>query len=110
MNILVNAGQSIEKEGKISVTTSADDNWLKIEISDNGSGIPEGIRERVFEPFFTTKDVGKGTGLGMSISYEIVKKHGGEIRLDSEVGRGSCFTILLPLECATDEASCEEAP
>jgi len=102
LNILVNAGQAIEEDGLVVVTTSVGDGMLKIEISDNGSGIPEDIRERIFEPFFTTKEVGKGTGLGMSISYEIIQKHGGEIRLESTVGQGSCFTILLPLKSSAD--------
>ncbi len=97
MNILVNAAQAIESSGEIVVTTSVVDDRLKIEISDNGTGIPEEIREQIFEPFFTTKEVGQGTGLGMSISYEIIQKHGGEILLDSEVGKGSCFTIFLPV-------------
>ncbi len=97
MNILINAAQAIDKGGMISVTTSVSGEMLKIEISDNGSGIPEDIRTKIFEPFFTTKEVGKGTGLGMSISYEIIKKHGGEILIESEIGKGSCFTILLPL-------------
>ncbi len=109
MNILVNAAQAIEKEGQIIVTTGVEREMLKIEISDNGSGIPAEIRDQIFEPFFTTKEVGKGTGLGMSISYEIIQKHGGEIQLESEVGRGTRFTIKLPLELsAAEEEKCED--
>ncbi len=96
MNILINAAQAIEAEGEIIVATSADDNWVQVEIKDNGAGIPEEIQARIFEPFFTTKKVGEGAGLGMSISYEIVKKHGGQIEMESKRGNGTTFRILLP--------------
>lgn len=98
LNILVNASHAIQKDGEIRVSTRADDRYLTIAVSDNGCGIPEEISSRIFEPFFTTKEVGKGTGLGMSISYEIVKKHGGEILIQSDVGKGTTFTIVLPLD------------
>jgi len=71
--------------------------WVKIIISDNGSGIPEHIREKIFQPFFTTKPAGQGTGLGLSLAYEIVEAHGGEIILDTQEGSGTTFTIKLPL-------------
>ncbi len=108
MNILINAVQAIDKGGMISVTTSVSGGMLKIEISDNGSGIPEDIRAKIFEPFFTTKEVGKGAGLGMSISYEIIQKHGGEILIESEIGKGSCFTVLLPLTQNNEAGPLEE--
>ena len=73
-----------------------DERFVYVAVADNGGGIPEEIRRRLFEPFFTTKDVGKGTGLGLSISYEIIKKHSGEILVESEVGVGTTFTIKLP--------------
>jgi two-component system, NtrC family, sensor kinase len=63
-----------------------------------GSGIADEHRAHIFEPFFTTKEVGKGTGLGLSISYNIVKKHGGDIAVESEVGKGTTFTVTLPLD------------
>ncbi|MCH8963235.1 MAG: two-component sensor histidine kinase, partial [Bacteroidetes bacterium] len=69
-----------------------------IRISDNGVGIPEEHLSKLFNPFFTTKPVGQGTGLGLSISYGIIQKHGGCIEVDSEVGRGTTFTIYLPIE------------
>ncbi len=97
MNLLVNAGHAIEKEGEIRIRTSNGGGEIKVEISDTGCGIPEEIRGRIFEPFFTTKEVGKGTGLGLSITYDIVKKHGGEIEVESEVGKGTAFTITLPV-------------
>lgn len=97
MNLLVNAGQAIEQQGEIQVTSWCnDDDWINIAISDNGQGIPAPVRARIFEPFFTTRDVGKGTGLGLSIAYDIIKEHGGEIRVDSCPGQGSTFTVRLP--------------
>lgn len=96
-NILVNAAQAIEKEGVIKIRSWLDDDVVKISFQDNGSGIAPENQEKIFEPFFTTKPVGEGTGLGMSISYEIVKKHGGDIHLDSVVGQGTTFTLSFPL-------------
>lgn len=96
-NILVNAAQAIEKEGVIKIRSWLDGDVVKISFQDNGSGIDPENQEKIFEPFFTTKPVGEGTGLGMSISYEIVKKHGGDIHLDSVVGQGTTFTLSFPL-------------
>ncbi|MDA3904363.1 MAG: ATP-binding protein [Desulfuromusa sp.] len=98
LNILVNAAQAIEEKGEIKIKTQAKDGNIVIAISDNGSGISEEIRDKIFEPFFTTKEVGKGTGLGMSVSYEIIKNHQGQIKVDSEAGQGTTFTIELPLD------------
>ncbi len=100
MNILVNAAQAIEGRGEINIATRACDGpdpAIEVRISDTGRGVaPENLR-RIFEPFFTTKPVGKGTGLGLHIAYDIIQKHGGRIDVASEVGRGSVFTITLPL-------------
>ena len=96
MNLLLNAAQSLPDEGKILIKCWADDGFIYVSIGDNGRGIPAEIRGRIFEPFFTTKDVGEGTGLGLSIAHEIVKKHDGFIRVESEVGKGSTFTVVLP--------------
>lgn len=104
MNLLLNAAQAIEGQGHIRVETSFDQGVIKVEISDNGPGIPAEIQQRIYEPFFTTKEVGQGTGLGLSICYDIIQRHGGEILLESEVGRGSCFTLLLPVERVVDDA------
>jgi signal transduction histidine kinase len=98
MNILVNAAQSIEKKGDIHVETRKSDGFVEIIIRDTGCGIPPENISRIFEPFFTTKDVGKGTGLGMNIAYNIVKKHDGTIDVDSELGQGTCFTIRIPID------------
>lgn len=97
MNILVNAAHAIEKQGEIFIKTWADNGYINISISDTGCGIPEDKIGRIFEPFFTTKEVGKGTGLGLSIAYDIINKHKGYIGVDSEVGKGTTFTIQIPI-------------
>lgn len=96
LNLLVNAGQAIVPPGEIVLRCWHDDAFVYASISDTGKGIPEGIRNRIFEPFFTTKEVGLGTGLGLSISYEIIKKHHGDILVESVVGAGTTFTVKLP--------------
>lgn len=97
LNLLVNAAQAIEKHGVICISTQDLGDMVQIDITDNGSGIPAENLKKIFEPFFTTKEVGKGTGLGMSISYEIIQKHGGDIQVASEVGQGTTFSITLPI-------------
>ena len=105
LNLLVNAAHALgETHGEITVHTEQDDESVLVKVSDTGCGMPEEVQRRIFEPFFTTKEVGKGTGLGLSISYDIIKKHGGEITIESEVGRGTTFTVRLPLELQ-EEAS-----
>ncbi len=98
MNLLVNAAHAIDTQGEITVRSWNDEGRIFVAISDTGCGIPEQQRARIFEPFFTTKAAGKGTGLGLSISNEIVRNHGGEIRVESEPGKGSTFTVSIPLE------------
>jgi len=98
MNLLVNAAHAISDQGKITVRSWSDTGNVFISVSDTGSGIPEEIQQRIFEPFFTTKEAGKGTGLGLSISYDIIRKHGGEIMLESKVDQGTTFTIRLPIK------------
>ncbi|MCL4457058.1 MAG: ATP-binding protein [Nitrospirae bacterium] len=97
MNILVNAAHAIEKQGEITIKTWHENNDIFVSISDTGHGIPADKINRIFEPFFTTKEVGKGTGLGLSIAYDIVKKHNGDIMVESEVGRGTTFTVKIPV-------------
>ncbi|GEM_PF-578729 len=97
MNLLVNAAQAIEQRGTISIKTYQRDGHLCVDITDTGKGIPEENIARIFEPFFTTKPVGEGTGLGLSVSHEIVKKHGGKIEVKSQVGAGTTFTVMLPV-------------
>lgn len=99
LNILVNASQAIEGEGiiRISVNTHAD-HFVQIHIKDNGCGIPAEIQDKIFDPFFTTKEVGSGTGLGLSVSYGIIKNHRGKIELNSQIGEGTEFIITLPID------------
>jgi signal transduction histidine kinase len=98
MNLLVNASQAIEKEGDIRIETRADDGYVEIKIGDTGLGIPEENHSRIFDPFFTTKDVGKGTGLGLNVAYNIIQKHKGTIDVESREGEGSVFTIRIPVD------------
>jgi PAS domain S-box-containing protein len=97
MNLLVNAAQAIQGRGVITIATGAQEGWVWVKVSDNGCGIPPENLKRVFEPFFTTKPVGSGTGLGLSLSYSIVNKHGGRIEVASKPGVGTVFTIRLPV-------------
>src|SRR5690554_1608515 len=97
MNLLLNAGQAIQAQGTITVSTGHDEDTVWVEIADTGSGIPPDMLQRIFDPFFTTKPVGTGTGLGLSISYGIVAKHDGRIEAESEPGSGSRFRVILPV-------------
>ena len=99
LNLLMNAHQAMGPKGIIRIGTRhlEADGTVRITVWDNGEGVPPEIKDRVFDPFFSTKDIGEGSGLGLSVSYAIIRNHGGEILLDSEPGRWTCFTILLPL-------------
>lgn len=97
LNIILNAIQAVKNNGEIRIKTFAENNSIKIEVSDNGQGIPEDVKPRIFDPFFTTKPVGEGTGLGLSISAGIISEHGGSIDVESTEGNGATFTITLPV-------------
>ncbi|MDP1727078.1 MAG: ATP-binding protein, partial [Bacteroidota bacterium] len=97
MNILANAADAIEGEGEIYIKTWQQDQSVCISFRDTGKGMPEEVRAHIFEPFFTTKPVGKGTGLGMSISFGIINTHNGTITVKSEPGTGTEFIISLPI-------------
>lgn len=98
LNLLVNAAQSIDSgRGRITVRTGRQDEEVWLEVEDTGCGIPVEILPRIFDPFFTTKPIGKGTGLGLALSYGIVQKHGGRIEVDSTVGTGTRFRVVLPV-------------
>ena len=102
MNLLVNAAHAITGQGEIKVRTWQDEGMACVSVSDTGCGISAENQKRIFEPFFTTKEVGKGTGLGLSISYDIIKKHHGDILVDSEIGTGTTFTVKLPFDGARE--------
>ena len=97
MNLLVNAVQAIEEQGTITIRTYQEDGHVCVAISDTGTGMSPEVQKRIFEPFYTTKEVGQGTGLGLSMVYNIVKKHEGEILLHSREGLGTTFIIKIPL-------------
>jgi len=99
LNIITNAVHAVEPgTGVITIETRTEGlDQVAIDIADNGAGIPSEVLPKIFDPFFTTKKVGQGTGLGLSIVYKIVKQHGGDITVKSEVGVGSTFTVVLPL-------------
>lgn len=106
LNLIVNAAQSMPttdvERNELEVTTKLDNERIVVEIRDNGSGIPPHILPRIFDPFFTTKPVGKGTGLGLAICYRIVTELGGDIHVESIVGRGTTFRTQLPIFDAVD--------
>ncbi|HYS66475.1 MAG TPA: histidine kinase [Paraburkholderia sp.] len=97
MNLLVNATQAISERGTITIRTRRDGDGVSIAIADTGVGMSAGVQAKIFDPFYTTKPVGQGTGLGLSVSYGIVEKHGGRIVVESKPGEGACFTVWLPL-------------
>ncbi len=98
LNLLNNAMEAITMGGEITITTKKVGNQAMVSIADSGSGIQPGDLNHIFEPFFTTKPAVKGTGLGLSVTYGIIKHHGGDIQVQSEVGKGTTFTITLPIE------------
>ncbi len=108
-NLIYNAIQAMPLGGRLTLRTQLAPReglpGVNIEIEDTGKGIPPEDLTRIFEPFFTTKAPGKGTGLGLAISYSIVQRHGGEISVTSQVGRGTCFTVWLPLASPVQEGS-----
>ncbi len=99
LNLITNAAQAIEQQGEIVITTALRDaEHVEITVSDTGCGIPAENLQRIRDPFFTTKEVGSGTGLGLSIVDEIIRNHGGQLLIESEPGRGSAFTVVLPIK------------
>lgn len=114
MNLLVNAAQAMDSFGRIDIDVSFDDDALYVRIKDSGKGIEPEHMKRIFEPFFTTKPVGQGTGLGLSLSYTIIRRHKGAIQVESTVGLGTTFTITLPRrtedQVRLDEAQLQAQP
>ena len=110
LNLIINSahaiaqvvGDGVSGKGKITIATRHDEDWVEISVGDTGTGVPEEIRSRIFEPFFTTKPVGKGTGQGLALAHAVVvRRHGGSIWFDTEVGKGTTFYIRLPQGAAT---------
>lgn len=106
LNLINNAFYAVNEKKKsgiedynptVNVSTKKSNDKVEIKVSDNGSGIPEKIKDKIFQPFFTTKPTGSGTGLGLSLSYDIVKAHGGEIKVNSKEGEGTEFIVQLPV-------------
>ena len=97
-NLLQNAVQAIEGKGKVVIRTFTMDVHVGVAVTDTGTGIREEDMPRLFDPFFTTKEVGQGTGLGLSVAHDVVKAHHGKIEVQSQPGKGTTFTILLPIE------------
>ena len=102
-NIIVNAQQAMPEGGQLFISTRNENETVIIEFKDTGCGIPEEYKDRIFEPFFTTKMNWKGTGLGLSICYDIIKKHNGNIVVNSPLGKGAVFTIILPVKSDKNE-------
>lgn len=113
INLIVNAVEAIEDanipDGRIRIATSASASTARIEVSDNGPGIPANVREKVFDPFFTTKQVGKGTGQGLALAKDIIiQQHGGQLYLDDSPGYSTCFVIELPASSVPHGRSLEK--
>lgn len=104
INLIQNAIQAMPKGGSLRLRVTQKDDWVETSVQDTGTGIKKENLSRIFDPFFTTKPAGEGTGLGLSVSYGIVAQHGGEILVDSKVGKGTTFTIRLPRTRAQSEA------
>lgn len=100
MNMIINAAEAMNGDGELVLTTRSKlgDDSVELIFRDNGPGISEENIEKIFDPFFTTKDVGHGTGLGLAISYGVVKAHNGTISVASEIGKGTTFTVRLPIK------------
>ncbi|HUJ89801.1 MAG TPA: [Fe-Fe] hydrogenase large subunit C-terminal domain-containing protein [Syntrophorhabdales bacterium] len=101
LNIILNAAQAMEGNGKLSITTTAERKQIKVKMRDSGPGIPPEVVKNIFSPFFTTKE--KGTGLGLAISYGIVERHSGKIDVDTELGKGSTFIVSLPISTGEEQ-------
>jgi signal transduction histidine kinase len=97
MNLVLNAVQSLQQGGYVNLETRRHEDVCEIIVEDNGCGIASKVRPHIFDPFFTTKGTGEGTGLGLSVSLGIVQRHGGEMLVESEEGKGTRFTVRLPL-------------
>ena len=98
------AAHAMGEEGLLRIKSIAKKDSVEVSVADNGSGIPENVLPNIFDPFFTTKKVGEGTGLGLSIVHKIIQGHGGAIRVNSVVGKGTTFFVELPIDSKTQSA------
>jgi len=105
VNMIINASQAIESDGQLTIAASVEGDFIQVTFTDNGCGIPQDKLDDIFTPFFTTKPVGTGTGLGLSISHGIVEEHQGQISVQSEENKGTCFCIRVPLAESLSEAA-----
>ena len=96
INLFLNARDAMPSGGELAVQTGMNESMVVVDISDTGTGIPEENIKRIFDPFFTTKSIGKGTGLGLAVTYGIIQEHGGGIFVDSNSGKGTHFRLKLP--------------
>ncbi len=103
MNLLYNATQAIEKDGRIVIRTNVVETTVVIEIEDNGKGMESEVMRKIFDPFYTTKPRGEGTGLGLSIACKIVERHGGKLTVTSVKGHGTSFRVSLPIDPGDSE-------
>lgn len=103
MNLIINASHAVEDNGRIRISTLQKDDNILIKIMDNGCGMSEKTVSNIFNPFFTTKPPGQGTGMGLAVVHGIIQDHNGDIRVQSEQGKGTCFTLYLPTISDTDE-------
>jgi two-component system NtrC family sensor kinase len=104
MNILLNAADAMPAGGTLTITShlAPEDSFVQLRFTDTGTGIPEKNLNRIFDPFFTTKADKKGTGLGLAVSYGIIDRHRGQIEVQSEEGKGTTFTIKLPIQASEE--------
>jgi signal transduction histidine kinase len=107
LNLLVNAAYAVRRGGEVRIETRREGDAVVVAVSDTGDGIAPEHLPRIFDPFFTTKPVGEGTGLGLSVTYGIVERHHGGIAVASRPGRGTTFTVTLPVDAP--RGACEAA-
>jgi signal transduction histidine kinase len=105
LNIIINAAHAMgarEGKGLLVVRTSVEGESVRVDIKDNGTGIPKHVLPRIFDPFFTTKKIGEGSGTGLSLAYRIIESHGGSIRVETDEGIGTTFSVLLPIHSSEE--------